>query len=124
MRKVPCNTCPWRLSSKVGGADIPNFCIDKMKNLANTVGEGDDFRTVMACHYSGEEGTEIPCVGYVAQAGISNLNVRIMAARNRGDIDWANVQAACDEIEMWPDFHTMLDAYVAAYEGEGCDVDG
>jgi hypothetical protein len=109
-RSVPCRTCPWRRESTVGGADIPAFDIDLMRGLANTVGRGDDVRPIMACHYS-VCGDETPCVGYVVQEGPSNLAVRIMAMRERGDIDWANVQEQCAALDIWPDFHSMLAAY-------------
>ena len=115
-RKVPCATCPWRKSSTAGGADIPGFSLCKMQGLADTVGSGDAFRTIMACHYSGEPGTETPCVGYVAQVGWSNLNVRIMAMRDRGDIDWEEVWDACAELDLWETFEDMLAAYEEALE--------
>lgn len=85
-----------------------------MRNLSTTVGDEDDFRPIMACHYSGEEGTEVPCVGYVVRDGGSNLSVRVMAIEHRGDIDWATVQEASDRLDLWPDFATMLAAYEAA----------
>lgn len=107
----PCKTCPWRKSSTVGGSDIPGFSLDLMRGLQNTVGEGDAFRPIMACHYS-PCGEERACVGYLAQKGYSNLAVRIGAMQGRYDLP--GIQDACRGLDLWPDFHAMLDAY----EGE------
>lgn len=111
MSAVPCPTCPWRRSSTVGGADIPAFDIDLMRGLRNTVGEGDAFRPIMACHYS-PCGSETPCLGYVAQVGWSNLALRIMAID--GKIDVAEVVDACADLDLWPSFAEMLAAYEVA----------
>lgn len=115
MSATPCPTCPWRKSSTVGGFDIPRFDLDKMRNLIDTVGDGDDFRTVMACHYS-PCGGETACVGYVAVEGYSNLNVRIMAARGR--IDLPAIWDACESLDLWPSFGEMLAAYEDANRDE------
>jgi hypothetical protein len=64
----------------VGGADIPGFSIEMMRNLRNTVGEGDGMRTIMACHYS-PVGKESACRGYIAREGRSNIWVRLLAFR-------------------------------------------
>ena len=111
MTLIPCPTCPWRKSSTVGGADIPNFDLDLMRGLSNTVGRGDGFRPIMACHYSAC-GAETPCIGYVAREGWSNLGVRIMAMR--GDVDIAGIVEACEPLDLWGSFHEMLDAYEEA----------
>jgi hypothetical protein len=108
---TPCPTCPWRRSSTVGGTDIPNFDIDLMRGLRNTVGEGDAFRTIMACHYS-ECGGEKPCIGYLAQEGYSNLSVRLMAIHD--EIDLRQIWKNCKSLALWPDFETMLAAYEEA----------
>lgn len=111
----PCVTCPWRKSSTVGGFDIPSFDIDLMRGLSNTVGRGDDFRPLMACHYSAC-GAETVCVGYVAQEGYSNLAVRIAAMEGRIDPE---AFGAGERHDLWPDFHTMLDAYEEAAAAAG-----
>jgi len=119
---VPCPTCPWRTSSTVGGSDIPLFDIDKMRGLRNTVPgddnacvvgdpNGDAIRPIMACHYSAC-GAETPCVGYLYRHGWSNIAVRLMSARGAVDLDAIDEQ--CSKLDLWPDFHTMLDAYEAA----------
>lgn len=105
---APCPTCPWRKSSTVGGADIPGFDIEKMRGLSNTVGDGDAFRVIMACHGSAC-GAERPCIGYVAVEGWSNLSVRMMAIR--GDLDMNAIDSACAEVDLWPSFAEMLEAY-------------
>ena len=107
----PCPTCPWRKSSTVGGADIPRFSLDLMRRLQNTVGRGDAFRTIMACHYS-KEGKEVACRGYVAQEGYSNINVRLLAAH--GEIPFKEITIACEGLDLWPSFDEMLEAYEEA----------
>lgn len=99
MKSVPCATCPWRKSSTAGGADIPGFSIELMRRLSNTVGEGDAFRPVMACHGSAC-GAEEPCVGYVAVEGYSNLAVRVMVVK--GKVSFQAIDAAVADIELWP----------------------
>ena len=108
---TPCVTCPWRRSSTVGGADIPGFDIDMMRALEGCVGEDDGFRTIMACHGSAP-GEERPCVGYLFRHGWSNLLVRIHSAD--GNIPMHELMDACQDLDLWPDFHTMLAAYEAA----------
>lgn len=116
MTTTPCPTCPWRRTSTIGGADIPNFDIGLMRGLSNTVGRGDDFRPVMACHGSAC-GKETPCVGYLAVEGWSNLNVRIMAMSGR--VDLSSIMDDCAELDLWASFREMLDAYEdAALYGE------
>jgi hypothetical protein len=107
VKAIPCATCPWRKSSTVGGADIPGFSIDMMRNLACTVGPGDAFRRVMACHGS-EEGAEEPCIGYLAVEGYSNLNARLM------QVNWLAIDEAIAEMDLWPSFGEMLAAYEEA----------
>lgn len=109
----PCPTCPWRKSSTVGGFDIPNFDIDLMRGLSNTVGDGDDFRPIMACHYSPPVcGSEKPCIGYVAQVGYTNLSVRMMALD--GKLDMRGIWDACEKLDLWSTFEEMLSAYEEA----------
>lgn len=108
---APCPSCPWRKSSTAGGSDIPRFDLEKMRALRSTVGTGDDFRTVMACHYSTEDG-EYPCAGYVYRHGYENINVRIMMLDGR--LDHTAVEEACADLDLWSDFHSMLTAYEEA----------
>ncbi len=82
-----------------------------MRSLRDTVGDEDGFRRIMACHYS-TCGAEIPCIGYVAQEGIRNLVIRIMAAK--GELDLPAIWAACEGLDLWPSFGEMLAAYEAA----------
>jgi hypothetical protein len=83
-----------------------------MANLATTVGEGDAFRPIMACHYSTFAKEDYPCVGYLAVEGWTNLAVRIGAIEGRFDMQ--AIADACEELDLWPDFHTMLTAYQEA----------
>lgn len=103
---TPCATCPWRKDS-VGGAAIPGFDIEKARDLRATVGPGDDFRTIMACHGS-EEGHEIPCVGYLIREGYSNLNVRVQAAV--GNIPMTEILDRNADLDLHDTFDDMLDA--------------
>lgn len=112
---APCSTCPWRRSSTVGGADIPGFDLQLMRDLACTVGETDDFRPVMACHTSSCGDRERPCVGYLAVEGWSNLRARVEAMA--GHFDWPAIREACADLDLWPSFAEMLAAYEAAVEG-------
>ncbi|WP_018502921.1 DUF6283 family protein [Parafrankia discariae] len=108
---TPCGTCPWRRSSTVGGADIPRFDLELMRGLVSTVGPGDDFRPIMACHHS-TEGAETACRGYIAVEGFSNIRVRF--ANSTGRIPAAAIRDACDGLDLWPSFAEMLAAYEAA----------
>lgn len=111
---LPCPTCPWRKSSKVGGEDIAGFSIERMRGLRNTVGDGDDFRPIMACHHS-SVGADAPCVGYVAVEGHSNISVRVLTSR--GVVNQRGIDEACAGIELWGSFAAMLAAYEAAAAG-------
>lgn len=105
----PCKSCPWRKSSTVGGADIPGFSIEMMRGLRNCCGEDDQFRPIMACHYSAC-GEERACVGYLAsEEAYHNIAVKVGAAY--GKYDWAAILKACDGIERWESFEDMLKAY-------------
>ncbi|MDF9779038.1 hypothetical protein OKW11_006084 [Pseudomonas baetica] len=85
-----------------------------MRGLANTVPPRgttqDGFRTIMACHHS-KPGREYACAGYIAQHGQSNFNVRLMAFAGA---DLNKVVANCAGIDLYDNFHEMLDAYEAA----------
>jgi hypothetical protein len=111
VKVIPCATCPWRKSSTAGGVDIPGFSIEMMRGLSNTVGDGDDFRPVMACHGSAC-GAEEPCVGYLAVEGWSNITVRLMVMNNR--IDLLAIEQAVSDLDLWSSFREMLEAYEEA----------
>lgn len=103
MKTVPCKTCPWRRGSKA--SEIPEFSIERARNLQCTVGDGDAFRTIMACHMSPEGGEE-PCVGYLAVEGWSNLSVRLGAIDGRFDME--GVWRDCEDIPLFTSFELML----------------
>lgn len=106
----PCPTCPWRKASATGGGEIPNFSIELMRQLANTVApQGSDIswpRRVFACH-SSKEGREYACAGYVAQEGATNVNLMMLG------IDVHQIKENCSGIDLYENFHEML----ADYEG-------
>lgn len=113
----PCPTCPWRKESTVGGDDIPNFSLDRMKGLVSTVPErgsdSDGFFKIMACHHS-KDGLEFACAGYAAIHGLQNINFRLFLAQN--NIDFKKIEDNCKGIALYDNFYTMLDDYVAAHE--------
>lgn len=96
---TPCATCPWRRDSDPH--KIPGLSLCQARALSNTVGDGDAFRPIMACHGS-PEGGERACVGYVATVGYTNLGVRMMALR--GEVDFDPVDA-----DLYETFDEMLD---------------
>lgn len=114
---VPCSTCPWRRTSTVGGADIDDFALDMMRDLAGCCGPGDDFRPIMACHSSGRTpgDPERPCIGYVYVEGHSNLNMRLYAIKH--ETDWQGIQEASSRLDLWGSFDEMLTAYEQASDG-------
>ncbi|MCG7550889.1 DUF6283 family protein [Pseudoalteromonas sp. Of7M-16] len=113
----PCKNCPWKKASKAGGADIPNFDMDLMRNLKNTVpargSEQDGFFNIFACHDS-PVGGEYACAGYIARHGLQNINVRLMATV--GGVNISKALDCADTHDLYPDFWTMLDEYEAANE--------
>lgn len=107
----PCPTCPWRKSSATGGGEIPNFSIELMRKLANTVPpQGSDIswpRRIFACH-SSKEGREYACAGYVAQEGATNVNLMMLG------IDVDKIKENCAGIDLYENFHQMLADYELA----------
>ncbi len=111
----PCPNCPWLKSSLVGGGSIPNFSIEQMRNLQNTVpergSEDDGFRNIMACHKS-TVNNQYACAGYIAVHGLQNINVRLMGARGHADL--GKVFDNCEGLDLYSNFHDMLDDYEKA----------
>jgi hypothetical protein len=109
-RLIPCATCPWRVDKDA--TTIPRYIHEKACNLINTVGPGDDFRQIMACHHSedGQSEAEKACKGYLAQVGHTNINVRILMARGKLPPIMAIIDA-CDaeRIELELDYQTVLE---------------
>lgn len=91
-----------------GRADIGGFSIATMRNLGDTIGPGDDFRPIMACHGSAP-GAETPCAGYLVVEGWSNLAVRMGVIEGR--IDMSSVVEAAEGLDLWGSFDEMLEAY-------------
>jgi hypothetical protein len=103
---LPCATCPWRAGKDA--STIPRYEHEKACGLMNSVGEGDAFRPIMACHHS-TDGQIRTCRGYLARAGWSNINVRVLLSR--GQIkDPSDVFAACEKhgVQLEPDYPTVL----------------
>jgi hypothetical protein len=103
---LPCPSCPWRVDQDA--SVIPGYDQQKAEGLLGTVGRGDDFRPIMACHHSTDT-KMVPCKGYLAQEGWSNLNVRLLVIRGECPSP-AAVADACyeDGLELEPDYPTVL----------------
>jgi hypothetical protein len=86
---------------------IPNYVHEKACGLLNTVGDGDAFRPIMACHGSGD--VMVACKGYLAREGWNNLNVRVMLIQGQIE-NPGEVADACDEygVELETDYPTVL----------------
>jgi hypothetical protein len=119
---LPCPTCPWRVdqdASVIPGYDHALAC-----RLTNTVGRGDAFRPIMACHYS-DDRHEIACKGYLARTGWSNLSVRVLLAQDKiAHPD--DVVAACEEhgIDLEPDYEAVLDKLAWSCDPEQVETRG
>jgi hypothetical protein len=86
---LPCATCPWRVDKDA--IVIPRYSHEKACGLKDTVGEGDAFRPIMACHHS-TEADMYACNGYLAVVGWTNINVRLLLAKGQlpnPDAVWA-----------------------------------
>jgi len=83
--RVQCKTCPWKKGASV--ADIPRYDEALHHGFADTIAEPGALAArgapllLMACHYSGGPGKELPCVGWLAnQIGPgNNLLLRLRA---------------------------------------------
>ena len=111
---LPCKTCPWRVDADVTA--IPNFNSQKAVGLLRTasMGSGDAFRPIMACHHS-KENADFACNGYLAREGWNNLNVRILLAKGRM-LNPSAVLHACETqgVQLEPDYPTVLEKLAAA----------
>lgn len=92
---LPCASCPWRITRDA--TTIPQYDHGLAVQLLNTVGDGDVFRPIMACH--GAQDDALPaqrlCYGYFAQVGWSNLAVRLLLVQRLLPTSPEAVQAAC-----------------------------
>lgn len=106
---LPCKTCPWRVDSDVWA--IPGYVPEKAAGLLRTasMGEGDAFRPIMACHNSTDDKMHT-CKGYLAREGWSNLNVRLLLSRGQIENPSA-VLEACEThtVTLEPDYPTVLE---------------
>jgi Family of unknown function (DUF6283) len=102
---LPCATCPWRVDKDASA--IPRYNHEKACNLMNTVGDNDAFRPIMACHHSGD--TPIPCKGYLAREGWSNISVRLLLAMGKIE-NPKEVMQACERsgIELHESYRDVL----------------
>lgn len=110
----PCATCPWRVDKDA--TTIPRYNHEKAVGLLNTVGRGDAFRQIMACHHSTgtESEAEQACKGYLAQVGYTNLNVRLLVATGR--IPLRQIMDACEGLYLECNYETVLDKLACSIE--------
>lgn len=107
MSLLPCATCPWRVDQDA--SVIPNYVHDKACRLTGTFGEGDAFRKIMACHGSTEDNPRA-CNGYLAMAGWSNINVRMLLSQGLCESP-SRVLEACESagIELHQNYDDVLE---------------
>jgi hypothetical protein len=105
---LPCKTCPWRVDSDVWA--IPGYNPDKAAGLlrAASMGKGDAFRPIMACHNSTDTNM-VACKGYLAREGWSNLNVRLLLIQDHIENPTA-VLEACEKhgVPLEEDYPAVL----------------
>jgi hypothetical protein len=111
---LPCATCPWRVGK--GAETIPAYSQEKALALRNTVGDGDGFRTIMACHHSTKR-TPVSCRGYLARVGWTNLNVRLRVMQKRMPSP-SQVLEACKRarLKLHRNYGEMMDKLTLSYE--------
>jgi hypothetical protein len=117
---LPCATCPWRVDPDA--STIPGYDHQKAVRLLGTVGDGDAFRKIMACHNSTDRNAHA-CRGYLAQEGWSNLNVRILLAR--GEIlNPSAIRDACEThgVQLEPVYPAVLKKLAASSWAESEDA--
>lgn len=84
-----CKACPWKVST-VPDKDIPNgYTKGKHCALEATIAKTPESSmgktlNIMACHHSGEKGTEFACAGWLHnQLGAgNNIGLRLAAMRD------------------------------------------
>lgn len=114
----PCPSCPWLKANPPTGELIPNFDINMMRNLRNTVppkgSEEGGFYRIMACHKS-IESKPFACAGYMATVGLKyNTNARLLALDR--NVDTKSLLDNCESLDLYDDFHTMLSDYEGAHD--------
>lgn len=95
-RTKQCAKCPWRVSTNPH--DIPDgYCVEKHKNLENTIAEPgslDGSKAAMACH----ETDDAHCVGWLNnQLGIGNnigLRIQMITCENAAEFQTFGAQHA------------------------------
>ena len=91
-----CETCPWRVDSKV--INIPNYCPELHQDLQQTITDDkdtieqlyDDTLRIMLCHWSKENNPSY-CVGWLHnQLGTGNniqLRIKFMTCENGDELE-------------------------------------
>ena len=110
---LPCTTCPWRIEND--SSMIPRYNQQMALDLMNTVGKGDAFRPIMACHNSSDS-HPWACKGYLAQVGWSNLNVRLLLC-TRQIANPFQVMDACEahRVALETDYLTVFGKLSTSY---------
>lgn len=75
-RPRPCAQCPWRKDTPRG-----QFPAARYEELACTTGTTEEpvpfGSPLFTCHKSKPDGGEIPCAGWLAAVGVTNLSIRL-----------------------------------------------
>lgn len=104
MKRRPCPSCPWRVSTKT--SDIPGGALDH--NKARSFMEPTSFKA-MGCHLGAPEPgtpTSIPCAGFVLQVGTANLGIRVALMRG-----WFKLSDFTTDAPLHPTMEAMMAAH-------------
>lgn len=101
--KQPCAECPWRVDVARG-----QFPASRYEALRHTTGERGREASMgsplFACHKS-NDGTDMPCAGWLASVGWESITVRLLVIHGRipgealkpGD-DWPALHSSYEEM--------------------------
>jgi hypothetical protein len=110
-RPRPCEQCPWRTDNARG-----QFPAARYDELAATTGTPEEpvppGSPIFTCHKS-SGGKELPCAGWLASVGHTNLTIRMALAK--GDLTPNDLRAG----EDWPPLFETYAEMAAAQGGEG-----
>lgn len=105
-RPRPCAECPWVKATPPG-----QFSARRFEALRGTTGEpGNEAQLgagLFACHKS-QEGSELPCAGWLAAVGYYSISVRVNVSL--GAIPAEALRPGAD----WPELHETYEEMVEA----------
>lgn len=107
-RKGPCAQCPWRKDGPRG-----QFPGARYKELACTTGTPDEpvpyGSPIFTCHKSKPDGGELPCAGWLAAVGTTNLTIRLALLTGGLEIG---------ALEPGPDWPPLFETYAEMAEAQ------